>query len=29
LDTGELMGRLEEVSKLLTAYAQSILTPDS
>ena len=29
LDTGELMGRLEEVSKLLNAYAQSILTPDS
>ena len=28
-DTSELMGQLEEVSKLLEAYSKSILTPDS
>jgi four helix bundle protein len=28
MDKGKLMGKLEEVSKLLNAYAKSILTPD-
>ena len=28
VDTNELMSHLEEVSKLLDAYAKSILTPD-
>jgi four helix bundle protein len=28
-DTSELMGQLEEVSKLLEAYSKSILTPGS
>ena len=29
LDTSEMMRQLEEVSKMLNAYAKSILTPDS
>jgi four helix bundle protein len=29
IDTNELMSQLEEVSKLLSAYAKSILTSDS
>jgi four helix bundle protein len=28
MDTNKLMGQLEEVSKLLNAYAKSILTSD-